>query len=106
MVHDTLEESALAASTLMILKADHGGTGLLHPPEDPRGQHIPWIATGPSVRKNVDLARVPGLAITTMATFATVCAALDIATSVAPDAKPVMEILDSGAARWTSAGRQ
>jgi predicted AlkP superfamily pyrophosphatase or phosphodiesterase len=77
-LQDALKETSRADSTLMIVTADHGGTGTLHPPDDPLSQYIPWIAVGPSIGRDVDLAKVPGLTITTMATFSTACDALRI----------------------------
>ena len=93
-IDQALNAARLTGSTVMILTADHGGTGLLHPPEDPRSQFIPWIAAGPSIRRNFDLATVPGLAVNTMATFATVCALLGINMEQPVDGKPVLQILE------------
>jgi predicted AlkP superfamily pyrophosphatase or phosphodiesterase len=97
LVLQALQDAGMTASTLIILTADHGGAGLLHSPEDPLSQRIPWIAAGPSVRKDFDLALVPGLAVDTMATFATVCAALGIPVPDSRDGKPVLQIFESPA---------
>jgi predicted AlkP superfamily pyrophosphatase or phosphodiesterase len=93
-----LHDVSLTDQTLLILTADHGGSALLHPPEDPLSQRIPWIAVGPTVRKDFNLALVPGLAIDTMATFATACAALGIAVPESREGRPVMEIFEFPAA--------
>jgi 2,3-bisphosphoglycerate-independent phosphoglycerate mutase len=89
-----LQENRLADGTLVILTADHGGSALLHPPEDPLSQRIPWIAAGPGVRRDFNLALTPGLAIDTMSTFATACAALGIPVPDQRDGKPIMEIFE------------
>jgi predicted AlkP superfamily pyrophosphatase or phosphodiesterase len=94
LVQQALTRGRLAESTVTILTADHGGAGLLHPPEDVRSQFIPWIVAGPSIRRNFDLASVPGLAVDTMATFATVAALLGIDPEQPVDGKPVLQILE------------
>jgi arylsulfatase A-like enzyme len=94
VVQAALDARRLGNSTLMILTADHGGVGLLHPPDDPLSQLIPWIAAGPSIRRNFDLGGVPGLSVNTMSTFATVCAMLGISVEHAIDGAPVMQILE------------
>ena len=94
IIEDALKETGLAESTIIILTADHGGAGYLHPPEDPLSQSIPWIAAGPSVRKNFDLTLVPGLVINTTATFATACALLGIDVPGTLDGQTVRQILE------------
>ena len=68
----------LADSTLVILTSDHGGAGLEHGPDDPRSRHVPWVVSGPGVRRDFDLTRFPDLAVETMDTFATACAFLNL----------------------------
>jgi predicted AlkP superfamily pyrophosphatase or phosphodiesterase len=76
---DALETQKLRDATLVILTADHGGAGRTHGPEDPRSRTIPWIITGPGVRKGFDLSRLGReLDVETFDTFATSCAALRI----------------------------
>jgi hypothetical protein len=99
MLQRTLDETHLAGSALIIVTADHGGNGLLHPPEDPLSQYIPWIAVGPTVRKNFDLSQVAGLTVNTMGTFATVCAVMGIVVPHPVDAQPVLDIFDGRKAR-------
>ena len=94
MLVDSVKAIDRVASTLTILTADHGGNGLLHPPEDPLSQSIPWIVAGPSVRKNFDLATVPDLTVTTTATFATVCAVLGIDAPEPIDGRVVFQALN------------
>lgn len=93
MILRALTQTKLVDSTLIILTADHGGAGLQHPPENATSQFIPWIAVGPSVRKNFDLTSITGLAVNTMDTFATACTLLGIETGQI-NGKPVLQILE------------
>ena len=89
-----LEEEHLLDSTLILVTSDHGGQGRSHGPDDPRSRHIPWIAVGPGIRKNLDLTTYPRAAIQIEDTFATVCWILGIPT--APDylfGTPIKEIV-------------
>lgn len=95
MLLEAVAQSRAASSTLILLTADHGGAGLLHSPDEPLSQRIPWIAAGPLVKKNFDLGTVPGLAIDTMATFATACATLGIAMPEPRDGRAVLEIFET-----------
>ena len=89
-----LEDAEIADSTLMIVSADHGGATKGHGPEDPRSRHIPWIATGPGLRKGYDLTREPKLVVKTEDTFATSCWALGIPpTATGLDGTPVKAIV-------------
>lgn len=94
LIQQALRAKRLTASTATILTADHGGTGLLHPPEDVRSQFIPWIAAGPSIRRNFDLTTIPDLEIDTMSTFATACALLGIDIEQPIDGKPVLQMIE------------
>jgi len=94
VVQDAIAAAGLAEATLILLTADHGGAGYSHEPEDIRSQLIPWIVSGPSVRRNLDLTTIPDLAVTTMATFATVCAFLELKPDGPIDGLPVMQIFE------------
>lgn len=50
--------------------------------------------SGPTIRRDFDLALVSGPGIDTMATFATACAALGIAVPEPREGRPVMEIFE------------
>ena len=89
-----LDEQKLTGSTFILLTADHGGAGRNHGPDDPRSRHIPWIANGPGIRKNLDLTTSAALTINTEDTFATVCALLAIPHAKGIDGKPILEIID------------
>ena len=79
------------------MTADHGGTGKWHGPDDPRARHIPWIISGPGIRKNVDLTIYRELTINTEDTCATTCWLLSIPVDHPIDGKPVQVISAAGA---------
>ncbi|QOV90512.1 alkaline phosphatase family protein [Humisphaera borealis] len=72
-VLDAYRDAEMLSHTVVIVTADHGGTGLGHGPDDPRSRHIPWIANGPGVRENFDLTTDDELNVRTEDTFATAC---------------------------------
>lgn len=90
-----LAENQLRAQTTVIVTADHGGAGRTHLADDPRARHIPWIITGPGVRKNLDLTTFPDLVINTEDTFATTCAVLGLPLDKQLDGKPVTQAMES-----------
>jgi predicted AlkP superfamily pyrophosphatase or phosphodiesterase len=73
-----LQEIKLEDQTAILITSDHGGTGLLHGPDDIRSHYIPWIIAGPGLRKDFDLTRVPDLKIHTEDTTATIAALLGL----------------------------
>ncbi|HEX3357594.1 MAG TPA: ectonucleotide pyrophosphatase/phosphodiesterase [Tepidisphaeraceae bacterium] len=88
-----LDELRLSDSTMILVTADHGGAGRTHGPEDPRSRTIPWIVTGPGIRKNFDLTRLgKEYDITTFDTFATACYVLGIPLNRRIDGKPIQQI--------------
>lgn len=100
---DTLLGKVLAAydaagirdGTLIIISADHGGTGRSHGRDDPRSRYIPWIASGPGVRQNFDLTRLgTGFDVTTFDTFATACDALKLPIPDHSEGNPVLPIYE------------
>ena len=90
---DALEQLGLLGSTFIILSADHGGTGFTHGGTDPRSRTIPWIASGPGVRRNYDLTRHPALRVRTEDTFATVSMMLGLPINSRIDGRPVVQVL-------------
>jgi arylsulfatase A-like enzyme len=84
----------LLDSTLVIVSSDHGGSGRRHGPDIPLSREIPWIASGPSVRRNLDLDRQPGVVVETEDTFATACAWLGIRVPGPIKGRVVEEILE------------
>lgn len=97
-----LDELKLRESTVILLTSDHGGAGRGHgissgglaAPDDPRSQHIPWIISGPGIRKNYDLSQDPRLHINTMDTFATLSYLLGLKVDEPIDGKAVTLILE------------
>ena len=89
-----LDEIHVRDRTTIIVTADHGGAGKTHIPDDARSRHIPWIAVGPNIRKNIDLTTFADLVINTEDTFATACYVLKIPLKKQIDGKPVKEIFD------------
>lgn len=96
-VLDALASLKLAGSTLVIVTADHGGAAKDHGEGDPRSLVIPWIVTGPGIRGDFDLTRVPDLSVHIEDTFATACAFLGIDPGTSVEGKAVMSILSVGA---------
>jgi len=94
LILDTLDQTGLRDSTVVILSADHGGAGKTHGPNDPRSRHIPWVASGPGIRKNYDLTRDPTLTVNTEDTFATACFFLGVRPIIKIDGKPVEQVLE------------
>ena len=95
-IEDLLAELKLADSTFTIVTSDHGGAGRTHGPEDPRSRSIPWIATGPGVRRNFDLTRLGrDFDVNTYDTFATACYVLGIPITYRIDGKPIHQIFDN-----------
>jgi len=90
-----LADLKLADSTLVIVTADHGGSGKNHGENDPRSRFIPWIAKGPGVRQDFDLTQIGERRIGTEDTFATACAFLGIDPGEECQGRPVLEILDA-----------
>jgi predicted AlkP superfamily pyrophosphatase or phosphodiesterase len=88
-----LEETKLRDSTVIILSADHGGAGKSHGPNDPRSRHIPWIASGPGIRKGYDLTRDANLTVNTEDTFATACWFLGLRPPGKIDGKAIEQVL-------------
>ena len=87
-----VEEQKLRDSTVIIMSADHGGAGKSHGPNDPRSRHIPWIISGPGVRRGYDLTRDAALTVNTEDTFATACWLLGLRTGKI-DGKPIEQVL-------------
>lgn len=89
-----LEELKLRDSTLVIITADHGGAGRTHGPDDPRSRTIPWIVSGPGIRRNFDLTCIQDLDVETYDTFTTSCTMLGIPLERRVRGKFVSQILE------------
>lgn len=95
VVLDALEDVGRLNSTVIIFSADHGGAGRSHGPNDPRSRHIPWIVSGPGVRKGYDLTREATLTVNTEDTFATACWFLGLRAPGKIDGKAIQQVLEN-----------
>ena len=92
-VLDEMKADGLYAQTYVVVTADHGGGVRTHGKDDPRSHFIPWICTGPGVRKNYDLTRLgKQYEVRTYDTFATACFLIGIAVPSDSDGKPILPI--------------
>jgi predicted AlkP superfamily pyrophosphatase or phosphodiesterase len=89
-----LQRQSLLDQTVILVTADHGGTGLSHWQDTDRNTHIPWIITGPGIRKNVDLTQYRDLTVHTCDTFATACHLLKIPLPDDITGKPVRHAME------------
>ena len=85
-----LEEAGMAAQTLVIISADHGGVGKGHGGESMAELEIPWIVHGPGVVAGKHLTDP----IDTYDTAATVLFALDVPQPDAWIARPVVSAFE------------
>jgi phosphopentomutase len=83
-----LREAGIEEQTLLIITADHGGKGRDHATRDREDMTIPWIASGPGVRKNYELSR----RLVIYDTAPTVLQALGLAVPSGLDGQPVADI--------------
>jgi len=87
-----INDAGVTDKTLVIVSADHGGSGITHGKNDPRSRYIPWICVGPDVREDHDLTLERGRTIRTEDTFATACYFLNIPIDPRIDGRPVMNL--------------
>lgn len=92
-----MKDAGTFDETLVIVSADHGGQGRAHGKDDFRSRHIPWIISGPGVRKGYDLTRVAELTVNTEDTFATACYVLAIPLPGQSDGKPILAAFEEPA---------
>lgn len=91
-----LEETGKLRDMLVIVTADHGGSGRTHGPDDVRSRAIPWIAVGPGVRADFDLTLLGAdHDVQTYDTFATACHALGLRVRHRIEGRPVRAIFQS-----------
>jgi predicted AlkP superfamily pyrophosphatase or phosphodiesterase len=89
-----LDELGLRDSTMVLVTADHGGAGRTHGPEDARSRTIPWIVSGPGIKKGFDLTRLQDSEVETYDTFTTCCTMLGIPIERRVRGKFISQILE------------
>jgi hypothetical protein len=97
MVQAALRHARIDKTTAIIVTSDHGGAGYSHGPDDMRSRNIPWIITGPGIRKGVDLTTKDTLVVNTEDTFATACYLLKIPIDEDVDGKAVLQVMEDTA---------
>ena len=85
-----LEYEGYLNSTLLIITADHGGSGFKHGLDCPEHMTIPWLAVGPGVAQGVALTSN----INIYDTAATALYALELPIPEHWDGQPVLEIFE------------
>ena len=94
MVIASLRRAGIWEKTVIIVTSDHGGAGYSHGPDDMRSRNIPWIISGPGIRKGIDLTTKDTLVVNTEDTFATACFLLNIPIDEDCDGKAVLQVLE------------
>lgn len=95
MILAALREQGMLASTVIILTADHGGAVWSHGPGDVTSRTIPWIISGPGIRKGYDLTQRRSLRVNIEDTFATACHLLNLPLEPGLDGKPILEAMEA-----------
>jgi len=85
---NAIQDGGFWDKTLLIVTADHGGSGLSHGSDSPEDTTIPWLAVGPGVPAGITLTGD----ITTYDTAATALHALKLPIPSSWDGQPVLEI--------------
>jgi len=89
-----LREQGVLDETFVLISTDHGGQGRSHGKDDMRSRYIPWIASGPGIRRGIDLTIYKELNVRTEDTFATACWLLGLVPPRPVDGRPVTQILE------------
>ncbi len=84
---DKLDELGITDETLLIITADHGGSGISHGLNIPENRTIPWIMAGPGVEPGTVLTE----AVYTTDTAATILWALGLPLPEDLDGEPVYQ---------------
>ena len=85
-----LKDEDVLKNTLLIITADHGGSGLAHGTDSPEDSTIPWLAVGPGIPAGVTIKQD----IIIYDTAATILYALGLPIPESWDGRPVTEIFD------------
>jgi len=89
-----LRSAGISQKTVIIVTSDHGGAGYSHGPDDMRSRNIPWIISGPGIRRGVDLTTKDTLVVNTEDTFATAAYLLNIPIDEDVDGKAVLQVME------------
>jgi predicted AlkP superfamily pyrophosphatase or phosphodiesterase len=74
---DALRSAGVLDSTVVLITADHGGSGRTHGADVPKSLQIPWIIAGPGIRHRLDLD-AEGVVVHTEDSFATLALVLGL----------------------------
>jgi arylsulfatase A-like enzyme len=75
---DALARRGVLDSTVILVTADHGGSGRSHGAKVPHSMLIPWILAGPGIHHGMDLGADAKVLVHTEDSFATLCHVLGI----------------------------
>lgn len=89
-VVSALDTEGYLDQTLLIITADHGGSGVKHGSDSPEDMTIPWLAVGPGVPKG----KILQTKIITYDTAATALYAFGLPIPENWDGRPVLEIFE------------
>ncbi|MBX7210572.1 MAG: alkaline phosphatase [Verrucomicrobiaceae bacterium] len=95
-----IEKAGLTDSSIVLVTADHGGTGKNHKDDTPDDRNIPWIAWGKGVKKGHSITT----AVNTFDTAATALWLLNVPLPADFDGKPVTEAFESPPATEKTGG--
>ena len=85
-----MDQAGIAGTSVVLVTADHGGTGKNHKDDTPDDRNIPWIAWGKGVKKTHAITA----AVNTFDTAATALWLLDLPLPSDLDGKPVTEAFE------------
>ena len=85
-----IDQAGIAGTSVILITADHGGTGKNHKDDTPDDRNIPWIAWGKGVKKSHAITT----AVNTFDTAATALWLLDVPLPPELDGKPVTEAFE------------
>ena len=92
-LRDALQEAAILNNTLIIITADHGGSGTSHGSSDPLDTTIPWLAFGSGIKVGYEIQA----SVQTMDTAATILKALGVPIPSTWNGVPILEVFEPDA---------
>ena len=91
VLKDALEQAEILDNALIIVTADHGGSGTSHGSSDPLDTTIPWLAYGPVIKSGFNIQN----SINVMDTAATALKALGMPIPSTWDGVPILDAFES-----------